>query len=262
MRYFGIVVVLLLGCSAAIEHGLDEPAANEVVTSLERAGISASKGRDEGGDGFVISVAKADVVRSMELLRSLGLPRGRRTGFGEVYKQSGLLPTPTEERAKYVEALSGEIVKTLETVDGVVSARVHLVLPEPEPLAMDGKPRVPAQAAVLLKTRAGASPIAEPDVRKLVAGAVPGLDPAAVAVVFTSGAESPGPAVGLVSLGPMRMTANSRNVLVGVGATAGVLLAALAGLVLAMVRRLRATGAVNAVQGRGDAGGASPTASS
>jgi type III secretion protein J len=240
MRCLGIVVVLLLGCSAAIEHGLDEPAANEVVTSLERAGIAANKARDEGGgEGFVVSVAKSDVVRSMELLRSLGLPRSRRNGFGEVYKQAGLVPTPTEERAKYIEALSGEIVKTLETVEGVVGARVHLVLPESDPLALDGKPRVPAQAAVLLKTRAGAPPIAESDVRKLVAGAVPGLEPAAVAVVFTPGGAAPRAATGLVTLGPMRMSAESRPFLVGVAATACVLLAALAGLVLVMARRLR-----------------------
>lgn len=243
MRGLAILVVSLLGCSAAIEHGLDERAANEVVTSLERGGISASKSRDEGGgdrgsDGFVVSVAKSDVVRSMELLHSLGLPRGRREGFGEVYKQSGLLPTPTEERAKYLEALSGEIVRTLETVDGVVSARVHLVLPEPDPLAVEGKPRVPAQAAVLVKTRSSAAPIAEPDVRKLVAGAVPGLDPAAVAVVFTAGAATTGATLGLVTLGPLRMTAESRKVLLGIGTASGVLLAALAGLALAMARRL------------------------
>lgn len=235
-----MVVAFLLGCSAAIEHGLEEPAANEVVTSLERAGIAASKSRDDGNsDAFVVVVSKADVVRSMELLQSLGLPRGRRAGFGEVYKQGSLLPTPTEERAKYLQALSGEIVRTLETVDGVVSARVHLVLPEADPLAMDGKPKVAAQAALLIKTRSSHSlPIAESEVRKLVAASVTGLDPAAVVVVFSAAADAPAPATGLVALGPLRMTAGSRTIVLVMAATASALMASLAVLLLLMARRL------------------------
>jgi len=244
MRCLWIVVVFSLGCSAALEHGLDESAANEVVTSLERAGIAANKNRDDGnGEVFVVSVAKSDVVRSMELLHSLGLPRGQRAGFSEVYRQSSLLPTPTEERAKYVEALSGEIVKTLEIVDGVASARVHLVLLEPDslagPLAIDGKPRASPQAAVLIKIRSGrVQPISAPEVQKLVAGSVSGLDPAAVAVVFTQAAQAPTANAGLVSLGPLRMTAGSRPIIVAVASAACVLLALLATLLLLLSRRL------------------------
>lgn len=240
MRGLWIVVVLCLGCSAAIEHGLDEATANEVVTSLERAGIAASKSRDDGrADAFVVTVGKSDVVRSIELLHALGLPRGRGSGFAEVYKQSSLLPTPSEERAKYVEALSGEVVRTLQMVDGVVGARVHLVLPEPAVLAIDDKPKATAQAAVLIKVGDGKSrPITEPEVQKLVAGSVPGLDPAAVAVVFTTAAQVPTASCGLVSLGPLRLTVASRTIVVAVATAGFVLLALLATLLLLMVRRL------------------------
>lgn len=240
MRRLGLVMLLFLGCSAAVEHGLDEQGANEIVTALERAGIVANKTRDEDTRGaFVVSVAKGDVVRSIEVLHALGLPHSRRAGFGEVYRQSGLLPTPTEERAKYVEALTGEIAKTLESIEGVASARVHLVLPEPDLLAMDGKASVAAQAAVLVKTRVGqAQPIGDADVRRLVAGSVPGLDPGAVAVVFTSAANAPGGGGGLVALGPLRMSAGSRAALITVGAAGATLLVLLAGLVLVLVRRL------------------------
>ena len=95
MRRLWIVVVAALGCSMPIQHGLDETSANEILTSLERAGISASKSRDEEGV-FAVAVARADALRAMELMRSLGLPRGPRTGFGEIYKQPSLVPTPTE----------------------------------------------------------------------------------------------------------------------------------------------------------------------
>jgi type III secretion protein J len=238
MRRLWIVVVLAFGCSMPIQHGLDETAANEILTSLERAGIEASKSRDEDG-AYAVLVPRADGLRAMDLMRSLGLPRGPRAGFGEIYKQPSLVPTPTEERARYVQALGGEIARTLETVEGVASARVHLVLPEPDPLAVDGKPRVAAQAAVLLKTRAGRPVIGEREVQKLVAGSVPGLDAAAVAVVVTPSPDLPGaPGEKLVALGPLRMTPDSRSSLaVGLAALA-MLVALLAGLVVVLARRL------------------------
>jgi type III secretion protein J len=238
-----IAVFLVLGCSTPIQHGLDEAAANEVVTALERGGIGASKNRDEtGADAFVVTVGKSDAVRALDLMRSLGLPRGRRSGFGEVYKQPSLVPTPTEERARYVEALAGEMERTLETVEGVVNARVHLVLPEPDPLALDGKPRVPAQAAVLLKARAGRpAPILESEVQKLVAGSVPSLERTAVAVVVTAAPEAPAAqGASLVALGPLRMTTDSRSIVLGCAAIAAVMLALLATLLLLMARRLAA----------------------
>jgi len=235
------VALLACGCSAAIQHGLDEAAANEIVTSLERGGIPASKSRAEDG-AFTVSVASADAVGAIELLRTLGLPRGRRPGLGEIFKSQSLLPTPTEERARYVEALAGEVARTLETIDGVALARVHLVLPEPDPMAADGKPGVPAQASVLLKLQPGRpSPIAEGEVQKLVAGSVPALTPTSVSVVFTSAAAtSPGPLTGLVTLGPLRMTAASRTVLLVAGTVGVILIVGLALLVLLLARRLAA----------------------
>jgi type III secretion protein J len=244
MRRLLVLAILAGGCAVPVQHGLDEPAANEVVTALERAGIAASKARDEGAEaGFVVRVAGSDGSRAMELLRSLGLPRSRRSGLAELYGQPSLVPTATEERARFLEALGSELERTLETIDGVVSARVHLVLAESDPLALDGKPRVPAQAAVLLKIGGGgAPPLKEAEVQRLVAGSVPGLEPAAVAVVVTpapawSGAAAPA----LVAVGPVRIAAGSRGVLLGtLGALTGTV-AVLALVLLFLARRLAAT---------------------
>ena len=52
-----------------------------------------------------------------------------------------------------VEALAGEIERTLETVDGVVSARVHLVLPQDD--LFSGKTQ--ASASVVVQPRSGAA---------------------------------------------------------------------------------------------------------
>jgi len=237
-----VVVALAIGCSTPIQHGLDETAANEVLTALERGGIEASKSRDESnGETFDISVPRVQALRALQFLQSLGLPRGRRAGFGEIYKQASLVPTPTEERARYLEALAGEIERTLETVDGVVASRVHLVLPEPDPLAVDGKPRVAARAAVLLKVRPTPAALREGDVQKLVAGSVAGLLPEAVAVVVTPAAEAPSHrAPGLASIGPLQMDPSSRKLLVGILLGGLAVIATLAALLLITARRLAA----------------------
>jgi type III secretion protein J len=235
-----VAVALAIGCSTPIQHGLDETAANEVLTALERGGIEACKTHDEtNAEAFVISVPKVHALRALQVLQSLGLPRGRRAGFGEVYKQASLVPTPTEERARYLEALAGEIERTLETADGVVASRVHLVLPEPDPLALEGKPRVAAQAAVLLKVRPTSTPLREADVQKLVAGNVAGLLPEAVAVVVTPAAEVPSlRAPALASVGPLKMDPGSRPLLVGILVVGLAIIATLAVLLFVTARRL------------------------
>jgi type III secretion protein J len=231
-------------CSTSLLGGLDERAANESVAALEHAGIATEKAAEEGGGGgatFTVRVARHDAARALDLLRSLGLPRDRRHGFAEVYGQPSLIPTASEERARYLEALAGEIERTLETADGVVSARVHLVPEEIDPLALEPRPRTPARAAVLLKARGGRSPLPEADVQKLVAGSVPGLEPAAVAVVLTSTPEAgdgDGDGRALSSVGPLRVASGSRGLVVGALAVGLAVLAVLAVLLLLTARRL------------------------
>ena len=121
---------------------------------------------------------------------------------------------------------------------GTVAAKTA----EVDPLATDARPRVAAQAAVLIKGRAGATLVETADLQKLVAGSVPGLAPQAVAVVVTTAADgltTSGPAA-LMPLGPLRVSAGSRPLLVGALAAALALLAVLAALLLFTARRLAA----------------------
>ena len=238
--------VVAAGCSENILHGIDERSANEATAALERAAIGAEKVPDEGasagsGATYTIRVARADGTRAVDLLRALGLPHDRRRGFAETYGQPSLIPTPSEERARYVDALAGEIERTLESADGVVSARVHLVLEESDPLAADAKPRNPARAAVLLKARPGAAPFGETDVQKLVAGSVGGLQPAAVSVVVTAAADPNATAsAALAAVGPLRITPGTRPLLVTALVAGLALLALLATLLLLTARRIAA----------------------
>ncbi|HXJ22824.1 MAG TPA: secretion protein [Polyangia bacterium] len=248
-RVWGIAVLawVVAGCSTSVLHGIDERAANEATAALERAGIGAEKVADDAlaggpaGATFTVRVTSGDASRAVDLLHALGLPRQPRRGFAETYGQPSLIPTPSEERARYLNATAGEIEKTLETIDGVVSARVHLALEEQDPLSLDGKPREESRAAVLLKARPGSAPIAERDVQKLVAGSVAGLEPTAVGVVVTPAAEPQEPGgVPLTPLGPLRISAGTRPVLIAALIAVLALLGVLAALLLVLARRLAA----------------------
>jgi len=241
-----IAAALAPGCTTVVLHDLDEAAANESLTALDRAGIGAEKVADDGPQArtFSLRVARAEGNRALEVLRVQGLPRERRHGFAEVYGQPSLIPTTSEERARYLAATAGEIERTLETADGIVAARVHLVAEETDPLALaasgagDGKQRSAARAAVLLKTAPGQAALPVPEVQRLVAGSVPGLDAAAVAVVVSASPAAPGRELGpLTSVGPLRVTPASRGPLIAVFAGGLSVIAALATMLLVTLRR-------------------------
>ncbi|MCE4861265.1 EscJ/YscJ/HrcJ family type III secretion inner membrane ring protein, partial [Campylobacter jejuni] len=78
-----------------------------------------------------------------------------------------------EERARYIYALSQELTNTLSQMDGVLAARVHVVLPERGGV---GENTTPSTAAVFIKHQAGYNLDAlQPQIRKLVTHAIPGL---------------------------------------------------------------------------------------
>ena len=175
-------------------HRLDEPQANQVLVALADAGLPARKERERSDDGtFTVTVRPPEASAARSLLSARDLPRARSPGFSELFGSPGLVPTPLEEHARYLHALSGELARTLEAIDGVVGARVHLAWPVPDPLRPDAR-RTP-RASILIKCRPDARNRMEGQadgLRRMVAGAADGLDPASVAVlVVETGALPP-----------------------------------------------------------------------
>jgi type III secretion protein J len=172
-------------------HDLSERQANEALVALDEAGIAASKARGEGREeGWTVAVSRTDEGRAHRLLAARELPRPRPPGLGEVFGQGGPVPTPVEEHARWLHALAGELARSLEAIDGVLEARVHLGLPIADPFRPLARPS--PRAAVLLKCRLVACPAVralEGGVRALVAGAAEGLAPDAVAVVIAEAVE-------------------------------------------------------------------------
>jgi type III secretion protein J len=189
-------LALLPGCAGEpLLHDLREREANEVLVALDEGGVAAEKGREEGAGGdWSVRVAAGDVARAHRLLAARELPRTRPPGLGEVFGKAGVVPSPVEEHARWLHALAGELSASIQAIDGVVEARVHLGLPADDPLRPGARPA--GRAAVLVKCRPSAcAPLRalEGGLRSLVAGAAVGLAPEAVAVVIAEGVEAAAP---------------------------------------------------------------------
>jgi type III secretion protein J len=199
-----LLTALLAACGdEPLLHDLGERQANEVLVALDEEGLAATKLRQEGSEAaWTVSVARGEAGKAHRLLAERQLPRARPQGLGEVFAQAGMVPTPVEERARWLHALSGELARSVEALDGVVEARVHLGLPADDPLRPGA--RSAPRAAVLVKCRPASCASLrelEPGLRSLVAGAAEGLVPEAVAVVIAEAA----PVRSLVSAKPRRL---------------------------------------------------------
>lgn len=142
-------LMLLAGCSnQELYSQLSERQANEMIAVLRGAGIDSEKQSQEGR--YSILTARGDFSQAVRTLSAQGYPRETFDSMGKVFKREGFVSSPLEERARLVHAMSQEISNTLANIDGVVTARVHLVVPERNPLI--DKPQ-PAAAAVFIKHR-------------------------------------------------------------------------------------------------------------
>jgi type III secretion protein J len=176
-----LAALLLSACEAELYNNLDQRQANEMVATLQQRGIPAQRLAVKGGQ-YTVVVDKDRFAESITILKDAGLPRQEFQTMGQVFKKDGLVSSPTQERAQMIFALSQELSGTVSEIDGVLSARVHLVLPENDPLRQQ---LVPSSASVFIRHRSNA-PVGNlvPQVKMLVANGVAGLSYDKVSVVL------------------------------------------------------------------------------
>lgn len=185
------VLLLLGGCKAELHHGLSEAEANEIVAVLLRAGIPASRAPEKAGT-LAVSVEESRFADAVDLLRDHGLPKRQHATVTDIFKGDSLVASPIEERARYVYAISEGLAGTIAQIDGVLSARVHIVLPDNDALRRDP---APASAAVFIR-HAPAAAVGDvvPQIKMLVANAVSGLTYDKVSVIVVPAAAIAGAA--------------------------------------------------------------------
>ncbi len=192
-RVFGwlstcVVVLALAGCDVPLYSGLNESEANEIIAALASTRIAARKERIEGGD-WQVQVDQGRLGAALEVLRAQGLPHERFASMGDLFAKQGLVSTPAEERMRYIYAVSQELSQTLRSIDGVVSARVHVVVPSNDPLSDRVKP---SSAAVFIKHRPDVDlRMMTPAVKDLVAHSIEGLNPDQVSLSLFPSAPAP-----------------------------------------------------------------------
>jgi type III secretion protein J len=180
-----LLVLVLAACSGSVEllSNVSEREANEVVAVLSDADIKVQK--LPGKDGAVnLTVDQGSVARAITLLSAEGMPREHRATMGDVFRKEGLISSPLEERARYLWALSQELSETISQIDGVLRARVHVVLPE---RSTGGEPALPSSAGVFVKYRRNVNlEESVPQIKRLVASSIPGLTVEKVSVVLVA----------------------------------------------------------------------------
>lgn len=172
-----LICVLALGFLAACNEeplytNLSEREANEMAALLMRYDIPVSREAGTGGT-YTISVDPKRFADATEILSSYGYPKTSYTDLGQVFAKEGLVATPMQERVKLLFGLNQEMSKTISEIDGVVSARVHVTMPEKDPLVVE---QTQPSASVVIRYDKDVR-ISEqvPQIKMIIANSVEGL---------------------------------------------------------------------------------------
>ena len=186
------VTVALIGFFAFVIMRVTTPQMTPLFTdlSLEDSAAIAKELDREGvayqlrNDGNIIMVPADRVARVRMTLAGSGLPKGGGIGYEIFDKSDALGTTSFVQNINSLRALEGELGRTIQSIDRVEAARVHLVMPERPLFSRD---KVEPSASIVLKVRGTLEQSQVRAIRHLVATAVNGLNPQRISIVDEQG---------------------------------------------------------------------------
>ena len=125
--------------------GLTRDDVGRIGTALKDAGIDF----DVAADGQTVTVNYGDTARARMLLAEKGLPESANSGYDLFDKVGSFGLTSFMQNVTKTRALEGELARTIQSMDGIRSARVHLVLPDSSSLRSQQQK---ASASVVIRT--------------------------------------------------------------------------------------------------------------
>lgn len=189
----GVVLLFALILGSSYFYG-SKPDLVPLFTNMEAkdAGEVAAKLKEskiqyevrETKQGVTILVPSKDVHGARLDLATQGLPRGNK-GF-EIFDDSKLGVTEFQNKVNYLQALQGELTRTIEQIAAVDKVRVHIVLPED---SLYKKNEKPATASIMLKLRPDKK-LSKKEIKGIVnltAHSIQGLTPENITIVDDTG---------------------------------------------------------------------------
>ena len=160
--------------------GLERSDVNQMGMVLAEAGIAF----DVGADGTTVLVPAGRTAQARMLLAEKGLPTSANAGY-ELFDNVGSLGlTSFMQQVTRVRALEGEIARTIQSINGIKAARVHIVMSERANFRRDEQE---PSASVVIRASSTDAERSANAIRHLVAAAVPGLGAEKVTVLDASG---------------------------------------------------------------------------
>ncbi|MCO5413466.1 type III secretion system inner membrane ring lipoprotein SctJ [Ralstonia mojiangensis] len=123
-----LLLLALAACRTELLTGLSQRQANEAIALLQRHDIEARK-KELGKGRYKIEVDSADFPDAVGLLDRHGLPRRDDVSIADLFPTDSLVNSPAAERARLISGIEHRLEQTIQSIERVLSARVHISYP-------------------------------------------------------------------------------------------------------------------------------------
>jgi flagellar M-ring protein FliF len=168
---------------ATLETGLDPAQTGKITSTLSTQGIPYQL----QNNGTALAVQSSKTAQARVALATAGLLSNQQPGFTLLDKQS-LGQSNFQQQVTYQRALEGQLASTIETIDGVSSAQVNLVIPDDQDQLFSDQTQS-ATASVLLSGSTDLQSSSVHGIASLVASSVPGLQLSKVTITGADGSQ-------------------------------------------------------------------------